>query len=85
MFHTGVLCNSITNLIIFMKKKVSILIIIVIVLLLTIGAYYYFKSTPDNGNKIVEESQSSFVNSFQNTNPFDVDVNPYQGYKNPFE
>ena len=54
------------------------------------GAYYYFMKKPTVSNDVskamntAEEAKSSVVGGVANTNPFNVNVNPYEGYTNPF-
>lgn len=65
-------------------------IIIIIVLILCIGAYFYLikinKKIPVETTSTPPIQASTAVSTgIEKTNPFTVDVNPYQGYKNPFE
>lgn len=73
-----------------MKKNILIISIIVVVLLVCAGVYYYLNKntsniSPDNSSNVAQSANDSVVSGVQKTNPFDVNVNPYQGYKNPFK
>jgi flagellar basal body-associated protein FliL len=72
-----------------MNKKIIISIVIVLIL---VAVYFFFfnkaeaPATPEV--KAVEAStqaQSSVSSGVQKTNPFNVNVSPYEGYKNPFQ
>ncbi|MFA6999776.1 MAG: hypothetical protein WC241_01535 [Candidatus Paceibacterota bacterium] len=68
-----------------MKKYIFIIIIIIIICL---GAYFYFtkyskKNIPSNLVNV--SGEQAVATGVDKTNPFNVDVNPYQGYKNPFK
>ncbi len=71
-----------------MNKKI-IISIIVIVVVAGISFFVYKKaqapSLEDQSAVVNTQVQSSVGNGVEKTNPFNVDVNPYQGYKNPFE
>lgn len=77
-----------------MNKKVTIIALIIV--LIIIGAYFYYasmKSSPSTINNVangttspeVQKVQSAVSSGVSNANPFDVNVSPYQGYKNPFQ
>jgi len=75
-----------------MKKNIFITLIILIVIIICAIAYYYFNKptvktniVPDNSSNIAQNANVSVASGVQKTNPFDVNVNPYQGYKNPFK
>lgn len=70
-----------------MKKYTYIEIIIVI--LVAVGSYFLIKV---NKKKAIEtpvtppvQASTAVSGGIEKTNPFNVDVNPYQGYKNPFK
>lgn len=64
-----------------MNQTTKIIISIIVVVLVIFGIYSFFGS----GNKTSDSNSSSMVSSgFDSKNPFDVNVNPLQGYKNPF-
>jgi len=63
-----------------MKKIIAIIVIVII--LAIIGIYFYIqKSSVDN---TVPNTTASVSNVVGKSNPFEVKVDPYQGYKNPF-
>lgn len=79
-------------------KKTPKIIISIVVLVAIAGAVYYFvkpKTSPNEGSPQADASEAvksgqviekvnNTGNSVDKVNPFNVDVNPYQGYKNPF-
>jgi len=72
-----------------MNKKVTIIVLIIVVIIMS-ACLYYLKArapsvTENVSNNTVEKGQSTVGAEVGNTNPFNVDVSPYQGYKNPFE
>ncbi|MFA6392581.1 MAG: hypothetical protein WCW54_00640 [Candidatus Paceibacterota bacterium] len=71
-----------------MKKYIFIIIVIIIVICL--GVYLYFakyskKNTTSNLANVNVSGEQAVATGVDKTNPFNVDVNPYQGYKNPFK
>ena len=71
-----------------MNKKIIISIIIIIVLA-GVSIFMYRKAqapSPENQFEVLNtKAQSSVGSGIGKTNPFNVDMNPYQGYKNPFQ
>lgn len=73
-----------------MDKKIWIVIIVVILIIL--GSVYYFLKGPKteapssevNKGQVEAVVDNPLVDSIAKTNPFDVDINPIRGYKNPF-
>jgi len=72
-----------------MSKKI---IIIIIVVLAVVAIWYFFfprtvvspaSSAIGAGQEATAKAQDS-LNSVGKVNPFNVDVSPYSGYKNPF-
>lgn len=70
-----------------MNKKIIISILIVIVALVSFFVYKKAQapSLVEQTTVINTNVQSSVSGGVEKTNPFNVDVNPYQGYKNPFQ
>lgn len=67
-------------------KKI-ILIIVVIVLIAVVIYLYMTKSSVDTSpGEVVNtiDTAKSISDVVDKSNPFDVKVDPYQGYKNPF-
>lgn len=67
----------------------SIIISIVVIVIGVIGFFFYQKAqAPSIEEKAItasETAQDAVGGGVEKTNPFNVDVNPYQGYTNPFE
>lgn len=71
-----------------MKKIVIYLVIIAVIA--GAGFFFYQKkvqapSTTEKAIEVGTQAQSSVSGGVDKANPFNVDVNPYEGYKNPFE
>ena len=68
-----------------MKK--NLLIIVLIILALCVGVYFYLTKSSKTVTpaSTAEKAASSLSTGVEKTNPFNVNVNPYQGYKNPFK
>jgi hypothetical protein len=75
------------------KKTIYIFSALAIIVLAIAGWLFYrsqsVKNTVNPGVLTVTETatnaQSGAANAVGKTNPFGADVNPIQGYKNPFE
>lgn len=65
-----------------MKKIISI--IVVIILIAVVVYLYMTKSSVDTTPGAVVDTTASISGAVDKSNPFDVKVDPYQGYKNPF-
>ena len=65
-----------------MKKIISI--IVVIILIAVVIYLYMTKSSIDTTPGEVVDTTTSISDAVDKSNPFDVKVDPYQGYKNPF-
>jgi len=70
-----------------MNKKIIVSIVVVIVVLVSFFVYKKVQapSLKEQADVVNATAQSSVSTSVGKTNPFNVDVNPYQGYKNPFQ
>ena len=66
------------------KKIISVIVVIIAIAVI---AFFFYKKGPSQENKTAEINTAvqSSVGGIEKTNPFKVDVNPYQGYKNPFQ
>ncbi len=74
-----------------MNTKLKKIVLGVIVLVAVIAGIYYAmrpkKQIPEQAPyvpPVVEKVNTSISDKVGKTNPFDVKVNPYEGYKNPF-
>lgn len=76
-----------------MNKKIIIaLIIIIVIILVLVFGFLFMQKNPSsniNQNKDTENAGSQLTTkpetkAFDKGNPFTVDVNPMDGYKNPF-
>ncbi len=73
------------------NKKIIIWVLLVIIILLVIIFGFFYSKTPVNA-PVPEGSQgvkvgdinSTVTSEVEKTNPFKADVNPFNGYKNPF-
>ena len=73
-----------------MKKTVLSIIGVVLVVGISALAFYFYRAksaVPQNqaAGDVGKKAQTSLTSGVQNANPFNVNVNPYQGYKNPFK
>jgi len=68
-------------------KKIIISVIVIAVVVGISFLIYKKVQAPSLQDKIqaIDTVQTSVGNGVGKTNPFNVDVNPYQGYTNPFE
>lgn len=71
------------------KKNIVWAVLIIIILVVAVFGFLSFKQknipSQDGSQQLkVGDVQSSITNGVENTNPFKADVNPYNGYKNPF-
>ena len=73
------------------KKTKTVLGVIVVVAVVAGGYYYILQTRKAQAPKqqpyvppVVEKVNTSIVENVGKTNPFDVKVSPYEGYKNPF-
>lgn len=70
-----------------MNKKIIISVIVIVIA--AIGFFFYQKAQApslENQTEVInEQAQSAVGGGVEKTNPFNVDVSPYQGYTNPFE
>jgi flagellar basal body-associated protein FliL len=73
-----------------MDKKVLNIVIAIIVI--AIAVYAYMQLGNKKGGEDVNAPASQFdsvidnpIEAMPETNPFDTNVNPMEGYKNPFE
>lgn len=75
-----------------MNSKTTQIIVVVVLIIIVALAYWWFAKRPVGTlipvNSVVsqEAAQASAAKPFveTKTNPFQADVNPIQGYKNPF-
>jgi len=70
------------------SKKIVISILVVLVVAVISFFIYKKAQAPSQYGQaaaINTEAQSSVASGVEKANPFNVDVNPYQGYKNPFQ
>ncbi|MCM2339296.1 MAG: hypothetical protein NDI62_02465 [Burkholderiales bacterium] len=64
-----------------------VLIILIIILLIIFFNFDFVKDfgkTKENQNIKIEDIKFNIGSEVEKTNPFKADVNPYNGYKNPF-
>ncbi len=75
------------------KKNIIWAILIIIILLVVVFGFLYLKkpgvskdfSSPSGSEGMkASDVKSSVTSGVEKTNPFKADVNPYNGYKNPF-
>lgn len=70
------------------KKIIIWVVLVVVVLLIIVFGFLNFKrnnvSDPNNQGVKVNDIKSTVTSEVGKTNPFKADVNPYNGYKNPF-
>lgn len=69
------------------NKKTMILIGLgILILLIIILAFFLSKNSVENSKKgvMIDDVKTSIGGEVEKTNPFKADVNPYNGYKNPF-
>lgn len=73
------------------KKTKTVLAIIVVAGVMVAGYYYALRANKARAPKqepymppVVEKVNTSITENVGKTNPFDVRVSPYDGYKNPF-
>ncbi len=68
-----------------MNKNAYIIIIALAILAIAAGAFYYYKNNVvESALTAKEKAIDSMTGAIGETNPFNVDINPLQGYKNPF-
>ena len=74
-----------------MDTKQKIVLGIIVLLAIIAGGYYAFRSKKEKAPEqqpyvppVVEKVNTSISDKVGKTNPFDVKVSPYEGYKNPF-
>jgi len=77
-----------------MGKKTLYIFSALVLTVLCVAGWLYYQSKLAKKNvspqvliatETASKAQSGVGNAVQNTNPFGADVNPIQGYKNPFE
>lgn len=77
-----------------MNKKILYSVSVLIIVLVAVAGWFLYTSRTTNETKspdfliaadAVEKAQSGVSDAVEKTNPFAADVNPTQGYKNPFE
>lgn len=70
-----------------MNKKIIVLIVIIIVAVVSFFIYKKAQAPTliEQAAVVNTQAQSAVGGGVGKTNPFNVDVNPYQGYKNPFQ
>ena len=71
-----------------MNKKIIISIVIIAIIAVVYFFVYQKAQAPtpkDQAATVSTEAQASVSSGVDKANPFNVNVNPYQGYKNPFQ
>ncbi len=74
-----------------MNTKQKMALGVIVLLAIVAGTYYVLRSKKEQAPEqqpyvppVVEKVNTSISDNVGKTNPFDVKVNPYEGYKNPF-
>ncbi|MCX6739387.1 MAG: hypothetical protein NT098_05075 [Candidatus Parcubacteria bacterium] len=77
-----------------MNKKTIYIFSVLVVVVLAVAGWFLYQSKTEKTivspemlavTESVAKAQSGVSNAVGKTNPFGADVNPMQGYKNPFE
>ena len=76
------------------KKTIYVFFALAIVIVLCVAGWFFYRSRSDKSivstdilavTETATNAQSGANDAVGNANPFGADVNPMQGYKNPFE
>ncbi|MCK9445595.1 hypothetical protein M0Q50_01725 [bacterium] len=67
------------------KKVLGTIVAIVIIVLFVFSYMLWNKKGTDNNLPLTAESVINTMENMPETNPFETEVNPMDGYKNPFE
>lgn len=67
------------------KKVLGIIVAMVIVILFVFSYMLWSKKGIDNNFPLVVDNVINTMENMPETNPFETNVNPMEGYKNPFE
>lgn len=71
-----------------MDKKILILVIIILIIIIFSMLYFCFKPSNvtlnNNQSDNVVKTATNITNKMPETNPFKTEVNPMDGYTNPF-
>lgn len=74
-----------------MSTKTKIALGVIVLIAVIVGVYYVLRSKKESAPEqqpyvppVVENINTSISDKVGKTNPFDVKVSPYEGYKNPF-
>lgn len=74
-----------------MNTKTKIVLGVIVLVAVAAGSYYALRTKKEAAPEqqpyvppVVENINTSITDTVGKTNPFDVKVSPYEGYKNPF-